>query len=212
MFKNREQVGKLLADKLIAERENLGQETVVLAVPRGSLIIGRAIAQKLACPLDVIVVKKLHAPGSQELAIGAIGETQGSTYINENLARQLGVNSTYLTEEIDRQKKEIRQREFAYRQNRPAIDLLGKKAIIVDDGAATGATLIAAAREVWAAKPKKVIIAIPVAPPDTVKKLELEADQVEVLETPQPFFSVGQFYEEFPQVEDDEVIKILKSK
>ena len=212
MFTNRQEAGQKLIQKLLADRTNKElNNAVVLGVPRGGMIVAVEVAKGLKCQLDVIVTRKIGAPGNQELAVGAVGETEGSKYLNQNLIKDLGVSVEYLGQEIENQQREIKRREKIYRQGRSALDLNNKTAIIVDDGAATGATLIAACREVWNNHPKRVMIALPVAPEETVKKLEEEADEVEVLETPEPFFSVGQFYREFGQVEDEEVIKILRN-
>lgn len=215
MFKNRRQAGKLLAQKIKKEvnfKKANKERLIVLAVPRGGVIIGQKISQHLLCPLDVVVVKKIGAPYNRELAIGAIGETEGSFYLNQKLVAELGVETSYL-EKIKKLKyKEIKQQEAKYRQDRKALALKGKIVIIADDGAATGATVIAATREVWNNEPKKVIIALPVVAKDTLKKLEKEADKVIFLEAPEIFYSVGQFYEEFEQVSDEAVIKILSKE
>lgn len=210
MFKNRQEAGEKLAEKLLQiSSEELLKDFIVLAVPRGGVVAGSQIAKKLGCPLDIIVTRKIGAPGEKELAIGAVGETSGSAYLNKKIIGELYISDEYLQEEILLQKKEIKRREKLYRKDKPALSLEGKVVILADDGAATGATLIAAAREVWNNNPKKVIIVLPVAPPNTVGKLEKEVDEVVVLQTPKPFFSVGQFYEEFEQVSDEEVIKNL---
>lgn len=216
MFKNRQQAGQLLADKIVREIKILDIEVlrdkfVILGIPRGGVVVANAVAKKLGCPLDVIVVKKIGAPGQEELAIGAVGETPGSVYLNNKLIGELGVKSDYL-EEIKKLKNlEIKEREKLYRQNRLAFDLEGKTVIIVDDGAATGATVIVAAREVWNNEPQKVIVALPVVAKDTLAKLEKEADEVIFLETPELFYAVGQFYEEFGQVGEEEVMQLLAS-
>jgi len=134
----------------------------------------------------------------------------GSAYFNKRIIDELDIREEYLQKEILGQKKEIKRREKLYREDRHSLKLEGKIVVLVDDGAATGATLIAACREVWNNNPKKVIIALPVAPRDTVRKLGKEADEVIVLQSPEPFFSVGQFYEEFEQIEDKEVIRNLQ--
>ena len=202
---------KILKDIKILDIKKLRDDCVVLGIPRGGVVIGREVSKILDCPLDVIVVKKLEAPNQSELAIGAVGETEGSKFIDDRLVQDLGVSIQYLEEEIKRKKKEIKRREELYRQGKSPLDLKDKIVIIVDDGAATGATVIASCREIWNNEPKKVIIALPVLARDTLKKLEKEADEVIFLEAPRMFFAVGQFYEEFPQTSDEEVISLLRS-
>jgi putative phosphoribosyl transferase len=213
MFSTRVVAGQELAKKLLSQ--NSKQELknpVVLGVPRGGVVVACEVAKVLNSPLDIIVTRKIRAPTEPELAVGAIGETEGSQYIDRRLVKDLGITPDYLTKEIKIQKEEIKRRENVYRQGRQPVGLKDKTVIIIDDGAATGATLVAAAREVWDAKPACVIIALPVAPSETTQLLEKEVDEVYVLEEPEPFFSVGQFYEEFGQVTDQEVIKILQSQ
>ncbi len=210
MFKNRQEASQQLAEKL--NHYKAKENVVVLGIPRGGVVTAKRIAQELNCPLDIIVVKKIGAPNEQELAIGAIGETKGSSYLDEKLISELRVSQQYLKEQSEKLKEEIKRRETLYRQTKPPLNLKEKVVIIVDDGTATGATAIAAIREVWNNEPKKVVIALPVAPIDTLHKLEKEADEVVVLETPSDFFAVGQFYENFPQVDDKEVIDLLQKK
>lgn len=211
MLKDRKAAGQLLADKLknrlFSFKKN---KIVVLGISRGGLVVAKEIAQVLKLALDVIVVKKIGAPSNNELAIGAIGETKGSRYFDAHLIKQVGADRKYLEQEIKIQKLAIKRREKIYRQNKKALDLKNKVVIIVDDGAATGATMIAAAREVWNNQPKKVIIALPILAKDILAKLEQEADEVIYLEAPGLFYAVEQFYEEFPQKSDEEVMKILR--
>ena len=202
-------LGERIRNKFIEFNKLLVKDVVVLGIPRGGVVIGKEVAEVLGCALDVIVVKKLGAPSQSELAIGAVGETNGSKYVDERIIQNLGVSIQYLGEEIERKKKEIKRREKLYRQGKPPLDLKGKIVIVVDDGVATGATIIAACREVWNNEPKKVIIGLPVLAKDTLKKLEKEADEVIFLEAPRMFFAVGQFYQKFLQVEDEKVIEIL---
>jgi predicted phosphoribosyltransferase len=210
MFKNREEAGQKLAKKLKSEELiNNPSETVVLGITRGGVVVARAIADYFKVALDVIIIKKIGAPNQPELAIGAIGETSGSHYLEEQMIREMGISRDYLNQEITAKLAEIKARESRYRQGRPAVGLKNKEVVIVDDGTATGATMIAALRETWNRQPKRVIVSLPVAPLDTLKKLEHEADSVVVLETPAPFFSVGQFYENFTQVTDEVVLKLL---
>lgn len=213
MFATRQTAGQDLAKKLLAENSNQElKNPVVLGIPRGGVVVAWQVAKILNCLLDIIVTRKIRSPMEPELAVGAIGQTQASQYIDKRLVKDLAIGDDYLTQEIGRQQDEIKRRENLYRQGRQPINLKDKTVIIIDDGAATGATLVAAAREVWNTRPACVIIALPVAPRDAIQILEKEADEVYVLEEPEPFFSVGQFYEEFGQVTDEEVIKILNSK
>jgi len=215
MFKDRSEAGRLLAKEIRNEFNGFNKlsvkDCVVLGIPRGGVVVAKEVADKIGCPLDVIVTKKLRAPMQSELAIGAVGETSGSLYINKRLNKELGIRNKYLEKEIGDRQREIKRREKLYRQGRKALDLEGKIVLIVDDGAATGATVIAAAREVWERQPKKVIIGLPVVAKDTLKKLEKEADAVVFLSAPEIFYAVGQFYREFEQTSDEKVIEILNT-
>ena len=210
MFSNRVQAGQLMAVKLQKELVNtVSRDLLVLSIPRGGVVVGKEIAKKLKCAHDVIVTKKLRAPNHEELAIGAVGETEGSLYLNKRLAGDVGADDRYISQEINDRRKEIKRREKVYRGNKRELSLADKTVIIVDDGAATGATIIAAAREAWNNNPHKVIIGLPVCARDTLAKLEKEADAVIALDIPEMFYAVGQFYQEFPQIEDEQVIKVL---
>jgi len=210
MFKDRNDAGIKLAEKLKTELNELsGVETVVLAIPRGGVVVGTEIAKSLKLPLDIIITKKLGAPDRPELAIGAIGQTQGSLFLDQRIIKELNIDRLYVDLEIIKKQTEINRRENLYRQGKPEIELNNKRVILVDDGAATGATMIASAREVWNREPKQVIIALPVCAKHTLAQLEKEADMVIVLEIPDDFYAVGQFYTKFEQVRDEEVIKIL---
>ncbi len=212
MFIDRQDAGRKLAQKLLLT--DLGgelAEVVILGVARGGVVLAAEAAKILDCPLDILVTRKIGAPGNPELALGAVAKTKESCYLNEKLIEEIGVKENYLKEEIYKQQAEILRREKLYRQKKKPLELKDKTVVIIDDGAATGATLIAAAREVWRYQPKKVILALPVAPKDTLQKLAKEVDKIVVLETPTPFFSVAQFYQEFKQVSDEEVVKIISS-
>jgi len=210
MFSNRVQAGQLMAVKLQRELVDAAPEDLlILSIPRGGVVVAKEIAKKLKCLHDVIVTKKLRAPNHEELAIGAVGETEGSLYLNKRLARDVGADDRYISQEIKDRREEIKRREKIYRGNKRELSLADKTVIIVDDGAATGATIIAAAREVWNNNPHKLIIGLPVCARDTLAKLEKEADMVIALETPEMFYAVGQFYQEFPQIEDEQVVRIL---
>lgn len=210
IFTDRIQAGKLLAERLNQELTDVPSESmVVLSIPRGGVVVAREVADRLACEHDVIVTKKLRAPTQAELAIGAIGETEGSLYLDERLAHEVGAGKEYISQEIVDRQEEIKRREKIYRQAREKSLLKDKTVIIVDDGAATGATIIAAAREVWESNPHKVVIALPVCASETLGKLEKEADAVVALDIPGIFYAVGQFYQDFPQVNDEEVMSLL---
>lgn len=207
MFKDQISAGEKLAEEL-KEYKN----AIILAIPRGGVATGSAVARKLSLPLDVIVTHKIPAPDNLELAIGAVGETEGSLWLNKKLVRELGVPRDDIEEEIKIQKLEIKRRERLYRAGKEPIDLENKVVILVDDGLATGATMMAAAREVRNMKAGKVVVAVPVAPAETVERLKAEVDEVICLETPSLFFAVGQWYEDFKQYNDEEVIKFLKNE
>ena len=213
MFQNRTEAGKLLGKKIKEELaiEELKSKIIVLGIPRGGVVVAKEVAEILGCSLDIIVTRKIGALGNEELAIGAIGETEGSQYIDQRLAVDVRADEEYLQSKIKEQKEEIKRRERLYREGKEPLVLESKIVILVDDGVATGATMIAAAREVWNHNPRRVIIALPVCPKDTLSKLEKEADQVVILKTPWPFFAVGQFYKEFGQVSDEEVVQLLAS-
>ena len=206
-FKDQVAAGELLAKELVKYKSQ--DVVIVLAIPRGGVATGYGLAKKLNLPLDVIVTCKIGAPNNPELAIGAVGETEGSLWLNEKLIGELGVSKDFIKKEAKIQKLEIKRREKIYRQGREPLDLKNKTVILVDDGLATGATMMAAIREIRNMKPKKVIVVVPVAPPDTVEELKKEADEVICLQTPKLFFAVGQWYENFRQYSDEEVIKLL---
>ncbi len=208
IFRDRREAGAQLAAALQSYRD---RRPFVLAVPRGGVVVGYQVAVALDAPLDVVVPRKLRAPFNPELAIGAVAH-DGSVYLDEGLVRTLGVGDDYLREEIAHQTEEIRRRMQAYRGERPMPDLSGATAIVADDGVATGATMIAALRAVRALGPQAVVAAVPVAPPETVERLRGEADDVVCLHTPVMFYAVGQFYEDFSQTTDEEVVALLRAR
>jgi putative phosphoribosyl transferase len=219
-LKDRTSAGNLLAESLkdFMKKERLtdDDDIVILGIPRGGVITADVIAQKLnAAKFDIVIPRKLAAPHNQELAIGAVVE-DGTTYLNENLIKMLEIQSEYLEKVKKEQIDEIRRRIGLYRQPGLGYNIsAGSIVILADDGAATGATLIAAAR--WIRKnygPKKLIIALPIAPKDTVSLLKKEADHVEVITSPftSNFRSVGQYYRDFNPVTDEQVIGIMKNR
>lgn len=207
MFRDRVDAGRKLAREL--ETRYKGTDAVVLAIPRGGVVIGHEIAHALGLELDVIIPRKIGAPGNPELAIGAIAQDQ--VMINEMIVRELGIPKSYIEEESQRQLVEIERRRRLYLGDRDPVPLNGRVAIIVDDGLATGYTALAAVKAIKAEKPRKVVLAVPVAPVDSYERLKREVDEMVCLEVHELFYAVGQFYEVFDQVEDDEVVNILKA-
>lgn len=207
LFQDQISAGGLLAKELVKYKDQ--DAAIILAIPRGGVATGFGLAKKLHLPLDVIVTRKIGAPDNPELAIGAVGETEGSLWLNKALVSQLGVADDYLDSEVKIQKLEIKRREKVYRQGKKPLDLKNKVVILVDDGLATGATMMAAIRETRNNQPEKIVVAVPVAPPETVEELKKEADEVICLETPRLFFAVSQWYQNFKQYSDEEVIKLM---
>jgi putative phosphoribosyl transferase len=205
-FADRVDAGKRLAEALA---EFHGKNAVVLAVPRGGVVVGYEIAAALVLPLDVIVPRKLGAPDNPELAIGAVAE-DGSTVLDEGVVTYLDVNKGYIEQESARQREEITRRMTLYREGTPAVEVKGKIVIMVDDGIATGSTMKAALASVKNRGAKSVIVAVPVGPPNTIQELRRLADRVVCLYMPEYFEAIGQFYEDFSQTSDDEVIRLLK--
>lgn len=210
IFPNRFEAGKQLADKLLETLDLTSNSSlVVLAIPRGGVVIGSQLASTLKCPLEIIVTKKIGAPGNPELAIGAVGPV-GEPVIDENLAARVGADEVYLQSKIANLKSEIAKRIKEYHGDKPAINLKDKLVIITDDGVATGATMKAAIEIVRQENPQKIMVAVPVIAKDALKEIEGLADEVVYLEAPDLFFAVGQFYQDFEQVTDKEVKELLK--
>ena len=206
MFRDRVDAGQRLADKLQTfELIN----PLVLAIPRGGIVPAAVIADAVGAELDVVLTHKLRAPFQHELAIGAIAE-DGSIYLMEHANPAHGVSEAYLQTERNHQANEIRRRQQLFR-NRNSIALIKDRTVILtDDGVATGATMFAAIALIQSQQPHELIVAIPVAPPDTLQKIRARCNRVVCLESPERFMAVGQFYEEFLAVSDDEVVAILK--
>lgn len=209
-FEDRSNAGKQLARRLAGYQ---GSDVVVLAVPRGGVVIGYEVADAINAPLDVIVPRKLGAPGEPELAIGAVASWgDHEQVIDEHAVRMLHVSREYIEEETRRQLEEIHRRLIAYRGTTDPPQVQGKTVILVDDGIATGATLMAAVIALRRLSPRKIILAVPVAPPEAEARFRSVVDEFVVLETPTPFFAVGYWYEVFDQTSDEEVVRLLRTR
>lgn len=205
-FKDRKEAGQ----KLVRILEDFkGQDAIVLALPRGGVVVGAEVAMALNLPLDIVVTRKIGAPGNEEYAIGAIdvdGDGVWSEMEMEN------INKEWLRAQKEKEKQEAQKRLSLYRQGRSLLDLKDKIIILVDDGIATGLTMKSAIKYVKKFNPQKIIVASPVAVKEVIDELKKEVDEVRILNMPEFFWAVGQFYENFPQVEDEEVIEIIKHK
>jgi putative phosphoribosyl transferase len=205
-FRNRTEAGQLLAEQL-RPYENRG-DTIILALPRGGVPVGFEIAQKLGLSLDVFVVRKLGVPGQRELAMGAIA-SGGVRVLNEEVLRAMPFAAAKVAEITAQESREVERRERDYRQGRPAPDLSERIVILVDDGLATGATMLAAIAALRQKEPAKIVVAVPVCPPETLDEIERAADETVILFVPDWFRGVGQFYEDFAQVSDEAVRLLL---
>jgi putative phosphoribosyl transferase len=204
IFADRLDAGARLAETL---ERFAGDDVVVLAIPRGGVVIGEVVARALGAPLDVVVPRKIGAPMNPELGIGAIAP--GIRVLDPRMIQMLGVTADYLEREIETQELEIERRERTYRGPRPPVEVRGKIAIVVDDGVATGGTAIAALRWARGAGAERVVLAVPVAPGRSLGRLRDEADEVVVLSAPDPFSAVGEWYRTFGQTSDREVVEAL---
>lgn len=209
MFRDRAEAGRALAARLMGFAGR--GDVVVLALPRGGIVVGYEVAQALAAPLDVFIVRKLGTPGQPELAMGAIA-SGGVIVLNPDVVHGLDISDKVIRSVAAREQEEIDRREREYRDNRPALEIRGRVVILVDDGLATGSTMRAAVTAVRDRDPGSIVVAVPVAAAATCDELrsESEVDHVICLATPQPFQAVGQWYREFPQVSDEEVRQLLQ--
>ncbi|KLI08702.1 phosphoribosyl transferase [Mycolicibacterium conceptionense] len=204
IYQDRHEAGRVLAEQLVSYRDR--PDVLVLGLARGGVPIAAEVASHLHAPLDVFVVRKLGVPQWQELAMGAVA-SGGGLVLNDALVNRLGIDDHTLTETIRRETAEIERREQAYRAGRAAPELAGKTVILVDDGIATGATMLAAVRAVRAAE--RVVVAVPVGPATLSSQLQDEADEVVCTSTPAAFEAVGQAFVDFHQVSDEEVRRLL---
>jgi putative phosphoribosyl transferase len=207
LFADRKEAGELLAASLDPVP---WKDVVILAIPRGGVEVGAAVADALGASLDVVIPRKIGAPGNPELGLGAVaGHVE---VLDRDLIERLGVGEEYLRDEIEAQRREATRREDAYRGDRPAAELSGRVAVVVDDGIATGGTATAALRLARSQGATRVVLAVPVGPSQAMARLREEADEIRILRTPEPFYAVGQWYLDFPQVTDERVIELLSAR
>jgi len=206
IFANRTQAGQRLAQQLgkYADRDDV----LVLGAPRGGAPVAFEVAKALSAPLDVFMLRKLGVPGHEELAFGAIA-SGGVRILDQRTVQGLGISELDIERTTRAEKQELERREALYRKEHPPLDVVGMTVILVDDGIATGSTMLAAIRALRQMKPARVVVAVPVAPSHTCRKLEPEVDELVCLEMPTHFYGVGQFYMDFSQVSDAEVTKLL---
>ena len=204
-FRDRREAGRRLAEQLAGLRAS---SPLVLGLPRGGVPVAFEVANALGAPLDVLVVRKLGVPFQPELGMGAVGE-DGVRVLNADVLRQAGVTETQLAAVEARERAEVEERAVELRRGRPAVPLQGRTVVIVDDGLATGGTARAAVQVARARGADRVILAVPVAPPETVAALRRDADDVVVVETPEPFFAIGGWYTDFSPTSDDEVVQLM---
>jgi putative phosphoribosyl transferase len=205
-FRDRAEAGRYLAERL---RDYAGRDDViVLALPRGGVPVGYEVAEALGVPLDVFVVRKLGVPGHEELAMGAIA-TGGVIVLDEGVIRSLRIGTREIEQVVARERREVERRETAYRNGRGPPELRGKTVVLVDDGLATGSTMRAAARAARRYEPKQVVVAAPVAAPETCRDLRADADDVVCAVTPTPLLAIGLWYDDFAQTSDEEVRELL---
>lgn len=222
-FRDRADAGEALAERLVRilaggrgggegeeeQRQRKGGAITVIGIPRGGVILAEIVARRLpGASFDIVFPRKMGAPGNEELAIGAVMQ-DGTEYINKYLVTALRVPPAYIEEEKTRQVEEIKRRMAAYRKS-DGYDIRGRTVVLVDDGVATGATVIAAARWLRKQQPAALVIAVPVAPAQTVETLKYEADMVVALATPRDFGAVGEFYEDFAPVTDEQVAQVMR--
>ena len=206
MFTNRTEAGRRLAERL--EKYANRNDVLVLGIPRGGLLVAFAVAQALHAPLDVLLLRKLGVPAHEELAFGAIA-SGGVRVLDWDTLYELSISPSQVEAVTARERSELERRELAYRGSRPALSATGKTVILVDDGVATGASMLAAIRALRQMQPAQVVVAVPVAPPIVCDRLSREADEFVCVAAPSHFVAVGQFYDDFSQVSDEEVIDLL---
>jgi hypothetical protein len=207
MFQNREDAGRQLAEKLKGRQF---KDPLVLAIPRGGVVVGAVLARELGADLDVVLSRKLRSPDQPELAIGAISE-EGQVYLNPQAEDVVLARENYLGEERRQQLMEIAWRQQEFRGGRPRAPVAGRSVIVTDDGVATGSTIIAALQVIRSQHPVQLFAAVPVVPADQLAEISHWCDEVISLVTPRPFYALGHFYEDFSPIEDEHVIRLLRA-
>jgi putative phosphoribosyl transferase len=208
LFIDRSDAGRQLGGKLMSYRD---ANPVVLALPRGGVPVAYEVARALGAPLDLLFVRKIGVPWQPELAAAAVADVGGPEVVrNERVISLADVPDEYIEAQAQHQMQEIARRRLAYCEGTPRLDLTGRTVIVVDDGIATGSTVRAALRALRKAHPAKIVLAVPVAPPETLAELEHEADAICCLEAPEDFVGISQFYFRFEQLADEEIIDLLR--
>jgi putative phosphoribosyl transferase len=205
-FGDRTQAGRLLADKLKAYADR--PDVLVLALPRGGVPVAYEVARTLNAPLDIFLVRKLGVPGHEELAMGAIA-SGGMRVLNEDVVRYLRIPGGVIDSVATGEQKELERRERAYRGDRPAPDIRGRTVILIDDGLATGSTMRAAVAALRQQHPSRIVVGVPTAAQETCDEFRAEVDEIVCATTPEPFYAVGMWYEDFSQTTDEEVRDLL---
>ena len=207
IFRDRTDAGKTLAKRVLASVQD--PDLLVLALPRGGVPVGFEVARALRAELDIFLVRKLGLPSHEELAIGAIA-SGGVRVLNEELVKELGLPLTLVDQVTAREKRELTRREELYRQGRPALPVRDRTVVLVDDGLATGASMKAASQALRLQKPKRIVVAVPVAAEETCNEFRMTVDEIVCAYTPEPFMAVGIWYQDFSQTTDEEVQRLLR--